>query len=158
MLATTPTSSGLTTSSFYETLNGGYQITSTSPYSTASITNNGPLTGTMWLGGSGAVNSYSITSNLALTGSSQAGAFTPDSGSANFNMMGAAIGPPGGTMTGTAMGSLNGSGEVSTFNLAFGGPTGNFTINTNADGNLPATLTLPRRPTAPSIPTAATTP
>ena len=39
VLATTPTSSGLTTSSFYETLNGGYQITSTSPYSTASITN-----------------------------------------------------------------------------------------------------------------------
>ena len=87
----------------------------------------------MWLGGSGAVNSYSITSNLALTGSSQAGAFTPDSGSANFNMMGAAIGPPGGTMNGTAMGSLNGSGEVSTFNLAFGGPTNNFTINTNAE-------------------------
>ncbi|MGA9460612.1 MAG: hypothetical protein WBV16_13005, partial [Desulfobaccales bacterium] len=142
VLATTPTSSGLTTSSFYETLNGGYQITSTSPYSTASITNNGPLTGTMWLGGSGAVNSYSITSNLALTGNSQAGAFTPDSGSANFNMMGAAIGPPGSTMNGTAMGSLNGSGEVSTFNLAFGGPTNNFTINTNTGGNLPATLTL----------------
>ena len=38
VLATTPTSSGLTTSSFYETLSGGYQITSSSPYSTASIT------------------------------------------------------------------------------------------------------------------------
>ncbi len=141
VLATTPTSSGLTTSSFYETLSGGYQITSASPYSTASIT--GSPGGTMWLGGSGTVNSYSITSNLALTGSSQAGAFTPDSGSANFNMLGAAIGPPGGTMTGTAMGSLNGSGEVSTFNIPFGGPYGNFSINTNAEGNLPATLTFP---------------
>jgi len=144
ILATTPTSSGLITSSFYESLSGGYQLTSSSPYSTASFTSSGGSgsTGTMYLGGSGAVNSYAITSNFNFTGASQAGAFTPDSGSAFFNMIGAVIGQNGGTQTGTAMGSLNGSGEASTFNISFGGPSNNFTINTNSDGNLPATLTL----------------
>jgi len=94
----------------------------------------------MYLGGSGAVNSYSITGNFNLTASSQSGAFTPGSGDYYSTMIGAVIGPPGGTTTGTAWGSLNGSNSTSTtFSVNFGGPYNNFTIYPN----LSATLTVP---------------
>jgi hypothetical protein len=141
ILATTPTGSGLTTRSFYENPSGTFQFTPTSTY-TGSITTPGSLSGTMWLGGgSSTIPSYPITGSLTnLTGTTQVAAFPSDSLGGVFNMMGAVIGPANGTMTGTAMGSLNGANSM-TFGVNFGGPYSNFTIDTST-GSLPATLTI----------------
>ncbi len=105
-LATTPTSSGQTTTSFWQSASGNYQQTSSFPYSTAVYTNAGPLTGTMYLGGSGSVVSVPITANFNLTGTGAAGAFpSSDSGSVYPTLIGAVAGPGNGTQTGIAMGS-----------------------------------------------------
>jgi hypothetical protein len=143
VLATTPTGSGQTTRSFYEGLTGGFQLTSNSPYSTASITNYGLLSGTMYLGGSGTVPVpyYSITGSFNLTGTSQAGAFSPGSASGSVsvnNMIGAVAGPTNGPLTGLALGSWSASNSTM-FGAGFSGP---FTINTDPSLSLPATLTL----------------
>jgi len=140
MLAATPTGSGQTTRSFVQSLSGGFQLNSNSPYSTASITNSGLLSGTMQMGGSGAVVAYPITANFNLTGTSQAGAFPGlASGSVSVNnMYGAVVGSANGTMTGLAFGSLNAMNSTS-FGMNLIGP---FSINTDPTLSLPATLTL----------------
>ncbi|MFZ0051913.1 MAG: hypothetical protein WAK96_09045, partial [Desulfobaccales bacterium] len=154
MLATTPTSSTLTTRSFVQNLSGGFQLASTPPYNTASITNSGTLSGTMWMGGSGAVVAYPITANFNLTGTSQSGAFPASaSGSVSVNnMYGAVVGPPNGTMTGLAFGSLSGTNSTSFF-MNIPGP---FTINTNPElpvgSSLPATLTISQESTSGTSP------
>ncbi|MFZ0050202.1 MAG: FecR domain-containing protein, partial [Desulfobaccales bacterium] len=151
VLATTPTSSTLTTRSFAESFSGSYQLTSNFPYSTASITNSGLLSGTMYLGGSGAVVSYpsegnQLTGSFNLIGASQAGAFSPGSASGSVsvnNMIGAVAGPTNGTLTGLALGSWSASYSSTMFGSGF---SGLFSINTDpslpAGSSLPATLTL----------------
>jgi len=145
ILAATPTGSGLTTRSFYENLSGGFQFTPTSTY-TGTITTPGSLSGTMWLGGSGGTSlpsPYSITGSFTnLTGTTQLGAFPSDSLTGSFNMMGAVIGPANRIMNGQATGNFYGGNSIG-FNVAFGVPYNNFTINTDPSSNLPATVTVP---------------
>jgi len=155
MLATTPTGSGQTTRSFVESLGGGFQLTSNSPYNTATFTNSGgSLSGTMQMGGSGAVVPYPITANFNLTGTSQAGAFPASaSGSVSVNnMYGAVAGPANGTMTGLAFGTLSANSPTS-FVMNIPGP---FTINTDptlpVGSSLPATLTLSQENTSGTSP------
>jgi hypothetical protein len=134
VLATTPTSSGQTTTSFYQTLSPGpYQQTSSSPYSTGVYANptSYPLTGTMLLGGSGAIVSAPITANFNLTGTGAAGAFpASDGGTVTVNnFLGAVAGPATGTQTGIGMGSASfNSTQYSSSSMGFGGV---FTLGPN---------------------------
>ncbi|MGO9620294.1 MAG: FecR domain-containing protein [Desulfobaccales bacterium] len=144
ILATTPTSSGQTTTSFYQTFSPGtYQLTSSSPYSTGVYTNTSPLTGTMLLGGSGAIVSAPITANFNLTGTGAAGAFPPsDGGTVTVNnFLGAVAGPATGTQTGLAMGSATfNSSQYSSSSMGFGGV---FTLGPNIPPSpLQASLTI----------------
>ena len=139
VLADTPTSSGQTTTSFYQTLSPGtYQVTSSSPYSTGVYTNTSPLAGTMQLGGSGSIVSAPITANFNFTGTGTSGAF-PASYSGTFtpnSFLGAVAGPATGTQTGWALGSA----YFDSYGWVFGGP---FTLGPNTTTPpLQATLTL----------------
>ncbi len=146
VLATTPTSSGLTTTSLYQTNNSGsYSQTSSSPYSTGVFTNSSPLTGTMYLGGSGSISSpINITANFNLTGTGATGSF-PASSSGMFypyNFLGAVIGPAGGNQTGLVMASAGymPTGSSSTYLMGLTGP---FTLGpASAEPAYPGTLTI----------------
>ena len=73
VMAATPTSTGYTTTSLYQTTNSGSATqTSSSPYSTALFTGSG-LTGTMLLGGSGAIVTVPITAGFNFSGYQQPG-------------------------------------------------------------------------------------
>jgi len=143
VLATTPTSSGQTTTSFYQTLAGSYQQTSISPYSTAVFTNTSPLTGTMYLGGgSGSIGSANITANFNLTGTGASGAFPSSyNGTVSTSFLGAVAGPASGTQTGIAMGSASFYSSVySVSSMGFGGV---FTLGPNTTNPpLQGTLTI----------------
>jgi hypothetical protein len=134
VLAATPTSSGQTTTSIYQTFSPGtYKQTSSSPYSTGVYTNTSPLTGTMLLGGgSGSILSYPITANFNLTGTGASGAFpavSSYSGTVTPNsFLGAVAGPSGGTQTGFAMGSANFSSDYGSSSM---GLAGTFTLGPN---------------------------
>jgi hypothetical protein len=143
VLAATPTSSGQTTTSFYQTFSSGtYQQTSSSPYSTGVYTNTNSLTGTMQLGGSGSIVSAPITANFNLTGTGASGAFpASSSGTVTPNsFLGAVAGPATGTQTGFAMGSANFSSDYGSSSMGFGGT---FTLGPNTTTPpLQGTLTI----------------
>ena len=145
VLAATPTSTGYTTTSLYQTTgSGSYTQTSSSPYSTGSFTASG-LSGSMLMGGSGAIVTVPITASVNFTGtSSQANAF-PASSSGTFypyNLFGAVIGPAGGTQNGYVMASANytPSGSSSSYFMGLSGP---FTLGpASATPPYPGTLTF----------------
>jgi hypothetical protein len=144
ILATTPTSSGQTTTSIYQTFSPGtYQLSSSSPYGTGVYTNTSPLSGTMLLGGSGAIVSAPITANFNLTGTGAAGAFPPSDGGMVTvnNFLGAVAGPATGTQTGFVMGSASfNSSLYSSSSMGFGGV---FTLGPNTTSPpLQASLTI----------------
>ena len=145
VLAATPTS-GYTTTSLYQTTNSGsYTQTSSSPYSTGLFTASG-LTGTMLLGGSGAIVTVPpITAGFNFNAtSSQANAF-PASSSGTFYpyaIFGAVIGPAGGNQNGYVMASADytPSGSSSSYFMGLSGP---FTLGpASATPPYPGTLTV----------------
>ncbi len=145
VLAATRTSTGYTTTSLYQTTgSGSASQTSSPPYSSALFTGSG-LSGTMLLGGSGAIITAPITAGFNFTGtSSQANAF-PASSSGTFypnNLFGAVIGPAGGTQNGYVMASANytPSGSSSSYFMGLSGP---FTLGpASASPPYPGTLTV----------------